>query len=268
MSLDNNQKSKIEKIISDALRKKLVGYKPETNHKPFHTRLLSKDWMAKYSFVQSLNTTLGVSIYEQVGEIIASKEFVYVEKQYKVGGIMYSKAQETINDIMNELSKNEDTGSDKLSETSRINKVCQTGAEVSLKPVKADLYLKDKHDRIFLIDIKTVKPNKGDFQKMKRTLLDWLAIELAKSPNSDIHTMIAIPYNPYFPKDYKRWTVENMFDYEHELKVGEDFWNFLGGPDTYYQLLKCFEDIGLEFRERLEEHIEMLGGDYQYWTNS
>jgi len=43
---------------------------------------------------------------------------------------------------------------------------------------KVDIWLEDMNGRIFMIDMKTVKPNIGDFQKYKQTFMEWVAVEL------------------------------------------------------------------------------------------
>jgi len=60
MPLTNEHKKLIESTIKENLRKKFQTYKPETSHMPFHYRLLGKDRMALFSFIHSLNTTLGL----------------------------------------------------------------------------------------------------------------------------------------------------------------------------------------------------------------
>ena len=65
-----------------------------------------------------------------------------------------------------------------------------------------------KEGAYFLFDIKTAKPNAGGFQEFKRTLLEWVAVVLANKPNAKVNTFIAIPYNPYEPEPYSRWTNE------------------------------------------------------------
>jgi type II restriction enzyme len=47
----------ITETIKACLRAKFLKYKPETDNMPFHDRLLGKDRMALFSFIQSLNTT-------------------------------------------------------------------------------------------------------------------------------------------------------------------------------------------------------------------
>ena len=68
--------------------------------------------------------------------------------------------------------------------------------------------------------------------------------------------VIAIPYNPYEPKPYQRWTLQGLFDLENEIKVAEEFWNFLGGENTYEQLLDVFETTGLELRPEIDTRFE------------
>jgi len=46
-----------------------------------------------------------------------------------------------------------------------------------------------------------------------------------------------------------------MLDLERELKVAAEFWNFLAGKECYENLLKCFEKVGIELREEIEEYF-------------
>ena len=47
-----------------------------------------------------------------------------------------------------------------------------------------------------------------------------------------------------------------MLDLEHELKVADEFWNFLGGEGTYQNLLGCFERVGLELRDEIDQYFK------------
>ncbi len=55
--------------------------------------------------------------------------------------------------------------------------------------------------------------------------------------------------------DYSRWTMAGMLDLKYELKVAEEFWDFLGGAGTYTELLDCFEQAGIELREEIDEYF-------------
>jgi len=254
MSLTEKQKRKIEEIIEISLLEKLRRYKPETFSMPFHYRLLGKDRMALYSFIQSLNTTFGTSIFEPVAEILASFRFPVVRRQFVVGNRISQKAQEEIQNIINELSSGA-RYPNKEEEIERIRKVAKEGKAIEVKAFRVDLFLKDKNGSVHLFDLKTAKPNIGEFKNYKRTLLEWVAIYLWKEPSANINSYIAIPYNPCEPEPYQRWTMRGVIDIGKELKVAEEFWDFLGGDGSYEELLNCFERVGIKLRPVLDEYL-------------
>ncbi len=144
----------------------------------------------------------------------------------------------------------------KIEEVKRIRKVARIGKINKIKTVKVDLFVRDEDDNIYLFDIKTAKPNISNFKDFKRTLLEWIAIYLYKKPEAKVHSLIAIPYNPYEPKPYERWTLKGMIDLERELKVAEEFWDFLGGEGAYQELLDCFERVGIEIRPIIDKFFQ------------
>lgn len=253
MALSKKDKEHITETIKVCLKNKFLNYKPETDNMPFHYRLLGKDRMALFSFIQSLNTTFGISIYEPVARELARGTFKEVHTQFELGNIITEGAQNEIQKIMNDLSVGGDVN--KHEETERIRKVAQSGKENKLKSVKVDLLLVSKTDEIFMFDLKTVKPNKGDFISYKRNMLEWLAVSFYQNPKAKANTLISIPYNPYEPKPYARWTMKGMLDLKNEVMVAEEFWNFLAGEETYTDLLNCFEQAGIELRPEIDNYF-------------
>jgi len=251
MALTKDYKKHIIDTIKDCLIVKFQDYKPETENMPFHYRLLGKDRMALYSFLHSLNTKFGTSIYEPVAKELAKTQFKEVYSQYKLGTDISHSAQIEIQNIMNYLSTGGDV--DKKIETERIRKVATEGQINILKSVKVDLFVVSKEDEVFMFDLKTVKPNKGDFISYKRNMLEWLAIYFYQNPKAKANSYISIPYNPYEPNKYKRWTMKGMLDLENEVLIAEDFWDFLAGKGTYVELLDCFEQAGIELRPVIDD---------------
>lgn len=246
-------KNHIVETIKNCLRNKFKNYKPESDNMPFHYRLLGKDRMALFSFIQSLNTTFGTSIYEPVAKELAKPNFKLVETQYKLGNIITENAQKEIQKIINNLSMGDDVN--KINETEKIRKLAQIGKENNLKSVNIDLFIIAKNNEVFMFDLKTVKPNKSGFISYKRTLLEWLAVYFYQNPKAKAHTIISIPYNPYEPKPYVRWTMKGMLDLKQEVMVAEEFWDFLGGKGTYLELLNCFEQAGIELRPEIDKYF-------------
>lgn len=253
MALTPKQRTYIEEVIKTCLRNKFLKYKPESNNMPFHFRLLGKDRMALYSFVQSINTTFGSSIFEPVAVALATGRFKQAGAQYVVGNAINQGYQSAIQTIMNDLSLGNDP--DKAQELAAILKNGTPGRENKLKTVKVDLFLESNNGEIFLFDLKTAKPNISNFKDFKQTLLLWAGIALTVNPKAKVHSLIAIPYNPYEPAPYQRWTMKGMLDLPHELKVAEEFWDFLGGDGAYNDLLDCFERAGIELRPEVDKHF-------------
>lgn len=255
MALSVEQKKNVEEALRLNLRKRFEKYNPEPASMPFHTRLLGKDRLALYSFLHSLNTNFGTSIFEPVALALAQNTFRRAETQYVSGKTMSAESQRVIQDIMDGLTAAH-ASPNKAEEIEKIRMVCQAGEMKKVKPTRVDLFLELNEGEMYLIDIKTAKPNAGAFKEFKRTLLEWVAVTLAQNPNASIQTLIAIPYNPYEPKQYNRWTMRGMLELEKELKVADEFWDFLAGRGTYEDLLVCFEHVGIEMREEIDVYFQ------------
>ncbi len=255
MALSKEETKSVEDVLRASLRNKFQNYNPEPASMPFHTRLLGKDRLALYSFIHSLNTNFGTTIFEPVALALAQKNFKVAVSQAKVGNQISKGAQEEIQKIIDGLTT-ATTSPDKKNEIERIRKVCRKGEMIKVKLTKIDLMFESKNGEYFLFDIKTAKPNAGGFKEFKRTLLEWVAVMLTENPEAQVNTLIAIPYNPYEPEVYNRWTMRGMLDLENELKVADEFWDFLGGKNTYKDLLDCFERVGIELRDEIDTYFK------------
>ena len=143
----------------------------------------------------------------------------------------------------------------KMEEINAIRAVCNQGEMRNVRLTKIDIKLVAHDGTIYLFDLKTAKPNAGGFKEFKRTLLEWIAAILAVEPAANVQSLIAIPYNPYEPQPYSRWTMRGMLDLENELKVASEFWDFLGGVGAYQDLLDIFERVGIELRQEIDDYF-------------
>lgn len=258
MSLTAVQSKEIESVLKTTIRNKFSNYRPEPSSMPFHTRLLGKDRLALYAFIHSLNTNFGKTIFEPVGLALAQKKFKTAVAQAVVGDHLSSGSQLVIQRIIDSLTT-ATVSPNKISEIDLIRKVSRKGRMIKVKPTRIDLMVESRKGEYYLFDIKTAKPNAGGFKEFKRTLLEWVAVFLANDPKANINTLIAIPYNPYEPEPYNRWTMRGMLDLKNELKVASEFWDFLGGENTYNDLLGCFERVGIELREEIDSYFSRFG---------
>jgi len=255
MALSKKQIENIENVLRNSLRHKFKNYSPEPASMPFHTRLLGKDRMALFSFIHSLNTNFGTSIFEPVALALASSTFTTASSQQTAGAEISSEAHKVIQNIMDKLAT-ANLSPNKPDEIDAIRKVCRQGEMKAVKLTKVDIKLIDHNGAIYLFDLKTAKPNAGAFKEFKRTLLEWIATSLASNSTLEVQSLIAIPYNPYEPQPYNRWTMRGMLDLANELKVANEFWDFIGGEGAYQELLNIFERIGIELRPEIDNYFK------------
>jgi hypothetical protein len=230
---------------------KLIEYRRETNAMPFLDRLMGPERVAMFSFIHSVATSLGTSIYEQMSKICAEPSSQKVLNHIQIGGTLNDAQNAKISDILNELRSGK-RKPDKVTETKEILQIDPRGGKEVKRNAIVDFYMVRNGEEYFF-ELKTVKPNIGNFAEIKEKLLQWIARK-----QSSVNTMLAFPYNPYEPRPYRRFTQQNMIDEVNELLVGRDYWDFLSGKGTYDELLKIFNDVGQEFEIKISEKIGTL----------
>jgi hypothetical protein len=252
MALSSEIRNQIAKLLCNTVREKLITYEPETVHMPFHHRLLGKDRYAMFSFMQSMNTTFGISIWEQVAVILGKGTGAYAEKQYKLLGEIDSKTGKLISDIHDKLRKGEIIAN-KLDEVKQIRNIIKKG-EAKIDPDSiVDLFIIIKDEENYF-DITSAKPNMKEFVALKLKLLKWIALRLSQDQKVKVITRLAIPYNPYHPEPYERWTLKGLYDLERsEILVGEEFWNFVACDNIYEELLDVFQEVGEKLRSEIDK---------------
>lgn len=241
----------IETLLKKVVRDKIQNYTPETEHKPFHHRLIGKDRYAMFSFIHSMNTTFGMSIFEQIGKLIAESYGYQAERNYKLKGQIDDKTEELINAIHHDLRQGS-IEPNIVTSTREIRELVRLGDLLNDPDKTVDLFVK-KGTQENYFDITSAKPNVKEFSALKRKLLRWAGLRLSQDKGVDVHTRLAIPYNPYHPGPYERWTLKGLYDLEKgEILIGKDFWNFLADQDIYDDLLDLVEKIGKDLRPELD----------------
>lgn len=255
MALLNLQKESIKNYLISKIREKLQGYDPETTSMPFHFRLLGKDRMALFSFIHSVNTMLGQSVFEKVARIMAERRFKTAIDQYKqFEGYISRDAVLTIDSIMRSL-RDASRKPGKAKETKEVLDVAQSGNLGKKIKRRIDLFLVDNTGKEYYFELKTAKPNIREFVGIKKELMEWVAMRGSTNRDVVLTTILAIPYNPYEPKPYERWTLQGLFDLNQEILVGQEFWDFIGGAGAYDDLLDVFESAGIQLREEIDQKM-------------
>ena len=251
MTLSTQPRQQIEALLLRTVREKLKAYQPETESMPFHYRLLGRDRYAVFSFIHSMNTTFGASLWEQIAVILARAAGYQAVQHYKLLGVVDGKTEEAIRILHRNLRAGQATV-DKKEETEAILATIVPGAAEEDPDTVVDLYVKIG-DQENYFDITSAKPNMKEFAALKLKLLRWSGLRLSQDRKADVWTRLAIPYNPYHPEPYERWTLKGLYDLAAgEILVAENFWNFVAGADIFQELLDTFEAAGKKLRPELD----------------
>lgn len=250
-------KREIKEIIVNVITKKANEYAAETEYKPFFTALFDKKTIEVGSIIQSLYTSFGISVYEQIAVVLARSAGYEAHRQYTLKGTIDNATDNYISayweNLKTGLKNRTITGSDKQREITKIKEIIQPGIDGVDGDSTVDVFIKKPNGEEYYFDISTVKNNLKGFESLKLKMLRWIALRASIDKTVKAQTFIAIPYNPYYPNDYlgSRWN-STILDKQYDILVQEDFWNLVGGdPNTYNDLLNVFEEAGEEIKPLL-----------------
>lgn len=247
MALSSVQSKEIKDLLRDKIENKLNKYGRETTSMPFLARLIQdNEKIAAYSFIHSLATSLGMSIYEDVSKIIAKENSDECFTHYGVGGVISDEQITVISNIISDLRMKKRLSNIEI-ETAEILSASTEGGIFRKTGNIADFYMR-KGNVEYYFEIKTVKPNIDVFEKSKTKLLEWIA--RARKP---VKVFLAFPYNPYHPEPYSRFTEVGLMNHPNDMLIGDEYWNFLGGEKTFEMLLLAFDEVGKEYKEKLKQ---------------
>jgi hypothetical protein len=258
MALTNSQKEKITSLLEKKIEDKLHRYARETSSMPFLTRLIqNKENVAAYSFIHSIATTLGMSIYEDVSKFIAEETAEECFTKYDIGGVISREQKSVIDDIVRKLRNAEK----KVNHSQEIKLLLDASAKNGKAQKEgriADFYMR-RARKEYYFEIKTVKTNMDVFTKSKTKLLEWVARR-----RRPIKVFLAFPYNPYHPQSYKRFTEQGVLEKGKEFLIGKEYWDFLGGENTFDELLDLFDKVGKNFKTRIQQKIHQVAREKMF----
>jgi len=248
MAITTDVQKDIREYLIHVLDDKIKKYEPETTYAPFINSLIrNKPKLNSYSIIHSIQTSLGMSMHEQVSKIIGLTKFDEAETQWKSEIMVAKKRVEKIEEIVTQIT-NGTRKPDRLTEQDEILSIKNTDLVKKKAERIVDVYFRRGDDE-FYFDIKTVKPNKPGFISHKQRILTWIA-----RANKPITSAIVFPYNPYHPEPYKRIGFEIMSP--DDVMIGKAYWDFLGGKGCYEEVLDLYEEVGKSMWSKIEAKID------------
>jgi len=225
--------------------------------RPFHEAILPHGILTISEFERSFSTRLGTT-FEEVARLIAAARFPHAERSYRVTGSVSETAIVEIERIVESSSAGYLRG--RFPDCVRQVLSANSGPRRELpRPPIADLRVVDSGGNETLFEIKSPKPNKGQCDEATRRLLTIYAIRGRGQPR--VRAFYAMAYNPYGDDlaSYDYSIANNYLDMENQVLLGPQFWEYIGGPNTYEAVLKLYREVGAA---KGPEMIKRLGLGY------
>lgn len=202
---------------------------------------------------RGFSTALG-NLHERIALEIASAAHAEAERAHDLGGNLPVLAREFITQRIDQL---EAGGAEPDHAYERGQLLGAFGAEVPAG-TRIDLYIRTHDGAEHYFELKSAKPNKGQCIEMKHRLLIVLGIRRVDS----VFVWWGVPYNPYgTAAAYSHPYPARFFDFANEVKLGAEFWNFVGADEgTFELLLGLYREVGKEYAVQLDELRGALAG--------
>jgi hypothetical protein len=243
--MDAVTKETIEAIIASCVSRTVKRVKQEATHRPFHEALLTPALVRASAFERSFSTSFGQGPIEEISAIVALANGCKVQRAKDTEITIQQAKAPAVSDIMADL-RNRSSAPNWKKELERVSQA-QSRAEVSHR-VRSDLWV-EKDGKNCYFSIKTVKPNLDQTEIAKKDML------MLKAADPACEVFFALYYNPggETRADYD-WSIPSaIFNMRTDpcVLIGKDYWNFLGGPDAYEELIGIFAKVGVVTRKSL-----------------
>ena len=213
--------------------------------KPFHQAIIPVAIRKASRFERSFSTRLG-STFEECARRIAAQHHAVARRNYKIQAEVSQAALEEINTQVATFESMA-TQRKRLPFKEMVSAVLSKSTaptNVVTLSVISDLYVRKHDGKELFFEIKSPQPNKGQCLEVTQRLL---RIHLLRGkPRPDVQAYFAMPYNPFGPsrKDYQWSYAIHYTPFDDAVLIGDEFWELLGGPSTYEELLAIYEEVG------------------------
>ena len=219
---------------------------------PFHRLFFPDEAILASRVERSVVTSMGNSLYPQLAAAIARDRHKSVSLGRTIEGTVNDAAINMIEQIVTELRSPPRTrDSDRIPDHRKeMRDILESrGGGQSLRTVTADLYVDDFEGGPLFIELKSPLPNLDVAAESKRKILYYLTIK-DRQDVAGSKAFLGLTYNPFLTRaKYKHNFTKRIMDMENQVLIGSELWDYLGGPETYHELLAMIEQIRNELPE-------------------
>ena len=222
----------------------------------FFLEMFGKEVMLNAKLIMSLQTSFGMSFYEQISKELGTLVGYRAQTQYKLKGFIHADVKNYLDTLLESTSYQPNRQGEYKKLVEIYDLVKEDIGELHIIPDSTvDVFIRKPDGTEIYIDITTVKPNKKEFRTMKQKILKWYFMRLSHGDITadKIQTFIAIPYNPesMICNTYTRWP--NYYD-RKDLLVGDELWNLVSNNQfSLNDMISVFKDIGIQSKQEIQK---------------
>lgn len=66
-----------------------------------------------------------------------------------------------------------------------------------------------------------------------------------------------MPFNPYGSdvRDYDHSVAKQYLDIREQTLIGQQFWDFVGGPGAYEEVLQIYGEVGQQLKAQIKQRF-------------
>ncbi len=253
----------VVRTMMDRVMEKVLITDPfivEKHHaaKPLYAALVPDEIFKGSHFERRFVTPFGLA-WEKLAVQVAKVYHKHCEQGAVVEGTIGEERLRRIQEILNRLEHgvrgNRKVHPNWMEELAYVK--AGGGHPVPVSVTCDILICSERTKRTYAFELKAPLPNSDQTKVSKEKLFKLLAM------NNPVVTdaYYALVYNPYGNKksDYAWSFPKRWFDMEKDdcVLIGEDFWNLIGGANTYRRFIKEINKLGVVYKERI--YREFLG---------
>jgi hypothetical protein len=244
--VNQSLKEEIKAYLEAALRKfwadssRTVSGSDLKELRPFQYRLSPSAYTHMSSVSKHSYDTRSGNWWKDIAFMVAKKSHIEAIREFRITADMSPAAESVINEILIELDNH-------TRKPSREQDISQTlSAQFTAgqpRSEQVDLYVKRSDGTELFFEMKTPEPNSRDSRDIKRMILYVSAMK--KGSSAEAYGSCA--YNPSGdgnPYEPALKFVTQYNEIHHDFLVGRDFWEKVGGSETYDELLGICDDVG------------------------
>jgi hypothetical protein len=212
--------------------------------KPFHSAIIPERLLRISAFERSFSTSLG-STYEECARLIALEHHADAKRSFDVRTSVSRAALNAIERQVEVFEHAAEAGQPRPTLESMIETVLEARqADEQILGIRADLYIRTHSGEDLFFEMKSPVPNKGQCIEIVQRILRFHL--LSGQPRPKTQAYFAMAYNPYGPtRQSYAWSMAKSYTpFDDGVLIGHEFWDIVGGPTAYKELLDIYEEVG------------------------